>query len=64
MAFVVPLIVVFLLAFLGVESGDLARFVERNTATVKLFTALLFLGLGLWLIYAFLPLFGIQVLGS
>jgi cytochrome c biogenesis protein CcdA len=64
LAFVVPLIIVFLLAFLGVESGDLARFVERNTATVKLFTALLFLGLGLWLIYAFLPLFGIQVLGS
>ena len=64
LAFILPLIIVFLLAFFGVESGDLARFVERNTSTVKLVTALLFLGLGLWLIYAFLPLFSIHVLGS
>ncbi len=56
-AFVVPLIAVFLLAFFGVSSGDLARVVERHTATVKLLTALLFLGLGVWLISGFLPHF-------
>ena len=55
LAFVVPLIIVFLLAFFGVSSGDLARVVERHTATVKLLTALLFLGLGVWLISGFLP---------
>jgi len=64
LAFVVPLIAVFLLAFFGVSSGELARAVERHTATVKLFTALLFLGLGLWLVLSLLPLIGVRVLGS
>ena len=64
LAFIVPLVIVFLLAFFGISSGDLARVVERHTATVKLFTALLFLGLGLWLVLSLLPLFGVRVLGS
>ena len=63
LAFVVPLIAVFLLALFGVSSGELARVVERHTATVKLFTALLFLGLGLWLMLSLLPLFGIRAFG-
>ncbi len=63
LAFVTPLIVVFLLAFFGVSSGELARVVERHTATVKLFTALLFLGLGLWLVLSLLPLFGVRAFG-
>ena len=64
LAFVTPLIVVFLLAFFGVSSGELARVVERHTATVKLFTALLFLGLGLWLVLSLLPLFGVRAFGT
>ena len=64
LAFIVPLVVVFLIAYFGVSSDDLARFVARRTATVKLLTALLFLGLGLWLIYAFLPLFGVRLIGG
>ena len=64
LAFIVPLIIVFMIAYFGVSSGDLARFVERRTAIIKLVTALLFLGLGLWLIYAFLPLFGVRLIGG
>ena len=61
LAFVLPLIAVFLFAFFGVSSQELALFLERRTAVVKLFTALLFLGVGAWLVYAFLPLFGLRL---
>jgi cytochrome c biogenesis protein CcdA len=64
LAFVIPLIIVFLLAFFGVSSDRFTLVLQRHTATVKLFTALLFLGLGLWLIYSFLPLFGIRLMGG
>jgi len=47
--FILPLIVVFILAFYGTTSADLKKFLERNAATVKLGMIVLFLGLGSWL---------------
>ena len=49
--FILPLVVVFGLAFFGTTSEQLARFIHRHTATVKLTTSGLFLFLAGWLIY-------------
>ena len=48
--FIVPLIVVFILAYYGTTSKDLTRFLQKNAAKVKLGMVVLFLGLGGWLI--------------
>lgn len=64
LAFIVPLVVVFLLAFFGVSSEQLSMVVQRRLATVKLLTALLFLGLALWLIVSVLPMFGVRLIGG
>ncbi len=48
--FVVPLIIVFVLVYLGTSSMQLGLFLRRHAATVKLGTALLFVALGGWLI--------------
>ncbi len=50
LAFVIPLIVVFLMAYFGTESKVMARFINRHMAKVKLAMAGLFLVLGTWLI--------------
>ena len=50
--FIVPLIVVFILAFYGTTSSDLKNFLERHAASVKLGMVILFLGLGSWLIFS------------
>lgn len=47
--FVLPLIVVFILAYYGTTSKDLTRFLQRNAAGVKLGMVLLFASLALWL---------------
>jgi cytochrome c biogenesis protein CcdA/thiol-disulfide isomerase/thioredoxin len=47
--FVLPLIVVFILAYYGTTSKELTRFLQRNAATVKLGMVLLFASLALWL---------------
>ena len=47
--FVLPLIVVFILAYYGTSSKELTRFLERNAATVKLGMVLLFASLAVWL---------------
>jgi cytochrome c biogenesis protein CcdA len=57
--FIVPLMIVFLLSYFGTSSEQLGRFVQRNTAVIKLATALLFLGLGLWMVWTLGPLFGV-----
>ena len=44
--FVVPLIVVFVLAYFGVSSGRLAEWTQRHVALVKLLISLLFFALG------------------
>ena len=51
LAYIVPLVAIFILAYLGTSSHQFARFVDRHTATIKLATALLFLVLAGWLIY-------------
>ncbi len=47
--FVLPLIVVFILAYYGTTSKDLTRFLERNAAAVKLGMVVLFASLAVWL---------------
>lgn len=52
LVFILPLVVVFGLAFFGTTSEQLGRFVNRHIAAVKLATTGLFLILAGWLIYA------------
>jgi cytochrome c biogenesis protein CcdA/glutaredoxin len=59
LAYVVPLIVVFSLAYFGTSSEQLGSFITRRTATIKLLTVAVFLLLAGWLIYSLLPLFGL-----
>jgi len=51
LAFIMPLVVIFLLAHFGTASEQLARVVGRYTGAIKLLTASLFLVLAGWLIY-------------
>lgn len=48
--FVLPLVVVFVVASLGVSSSRLAGLVQRQTGLVKLLTAGVFVLLGIWLL--------------
>jgi len=48
--FIVPLIVVFVLAYYGTTSKQLTRFLQRRAAAVKLGLAVLFAALATWLI--------------
>jgi cytochrome c biogenesis protein CcdA len=48
--FIVPLVVVFVLAYYGTGSKQLARFLEQRAAAVKLGLALLFASLATWLL--------------
>jgi cytochrome c biogenesis protein CcdA len=47
--FVLPLVVVFILAYYGTTSKDLTRFLKQNAATVKLGMVVLFASLAVWL---------------
>jgi cytochrome c biogenesis protein CcdA/glutaredoxin len=58
--FILPLIVVFVLAYLGTTSEQLAQFVNRRTAGIKLATGLVFTGLALWMTWTMAPLFGVM----
>jgi len=51
LAFILPLIVVFGLAYFGTTSQQLGRFIHRRTAPIKLATAALFVILAGWLLY-------------
>jgi hypothetical protein len=44
--FILPLIVIFVLAFLGVRSESFSRLAEKRVGTVKILTSLLFFALG------------------
>jgi thiol:disulfide interchange protein len=57
--FILPLIVVFVLAYFGTTSEQLGRFVNRRTAAIKLATGLVFTGLALWMTWTMAPLFGV-----
>jgi len=48
--FILPLVVVFVLAYLGTSSLRLGLFLRRHAATIKLGTALLFAALAAWLV--------------
>ena len=50
--FVLPLVVVFLLAYFGTTSQQLGQFINRRAATIKLATAGLFILLAGWLVTA------------
>ena len=50
--FILPLVIIFLLAFYGTTSKQLTLFFRVKAGTVKLLTALLFAILGVWLILA------------
>lgn len=58
-AFIVPLVVVFVLSYFGTTSDQLGQFLARHTATVKALTAALFAGLSLWMAWTVAPLFGL-----
>lgn len=51
--FVLPLVVVFTLAYFGVSSQRLGVFIHRRAAHIKLATAALFVALGGWLLATF-----------
>jgi cytochrome c biogenesis protein CcdA/thiol-disulfide isomerase/thioredoxin len=53
LAFILPMVTVFLLAFWGVSSERLGLFFSQHISSVKLATFFLFLALGSWLVYAF-----------
>ena len=57
--FILPLIVVFVLAYFGTTSEQLGQFVQRRTAAIKLATGLVFTGLALWMTWTMAPLFGV-----
>jgi cytochrome c biogenesis protein CcdA len=56
LAFIVPLVVVFILAFFGTTSEQLGQFLNKRTATVKLMTVVVFLILTGWLTYSLVQL--------
>ncbi len=47
--FIVPLVVVFILAYYGTTSRDLSAFLQRRAAAVKLGMVILFTSLAVWL---------------
>jgi cytochrome c biogenesis protein CcdA len=57
--FIVPLVVVFLVSYFGTTSEQLGLFVARHIATVKALTALVFVGLALWMTWTLAPLFSV-----
>jgi thiol-disulfide isomerase/thioredoxin/glutaredoxin len=57
--FIVPLVVVFGLSYVGTTSDQLGQFVSRHTSTIKLLTGLVFVGLALWMTWTLAPLFGV-----
>lgn len=49
--FVIPLIVIFIFALLGTSSAQFAQFLKRHLGLIKIFMAVLFFSLGLFLIW-------------
>ena len=59
LAYIVPLVIIFVLAYFGTSSEQLGNFITQRTAPIKLLTAVAFLVMSGWLIYNLLPLFGV-----
>ncbi len=49
--FIIPLVAIFVAVFFGVTSDKLALLAKEHTGTVKLMTAILFMGLGVFLFF-------------
>ena len=49
--FIIPLVGIFVAAFFGVTSEKMALVTKEHTGTVKLLTAILFMGLGVFLFF-------------
>jgi len=49
--FIVPLFIIFLFALLGVTSEQFSRLLKRHLSTIKILMAILFFGLGIFLIW-------------
>jgi cytochrome c biogenesis protein CcdA len=49
--FVAPLFVIFIAALFGVTSGDFSAFMKKHLPTIKILMALVFFGLGIFLIW-------------
>jgi cytochrome c biogenesis protein CcdA/thiol-disulfide isomerase/thioredoxin len=62
LAFITPLAIVFVASYTGTSSRQLGALVQKHTAGVKLATAVLFLGIGLWLVYDVLRIWGVVAL--
>jgi cytochrome c biogenesis protein CcdA/glutaredoxin len=58
--FILPLVVVFALAYFGTSSEQLGQFINRHTSSIKLITGLLFVALAAWMTWTLAPLFGIH----
>lgn len=59
LAFIIPLVVVFIASYMGTSSQKLGVLLNRHTATIKLITAVLFLAIGIWLVYDTLHTWGL-----
>jgi cytochrome c biogenesis protein CcdA/thiol-disulfide isomerase/thioredoxin len=59
LAYVVPLVAIFLLAFYGTSSEQLGTFITRRTPLIKLMTVLVFLVLAGWLVLQLMALRGV-----
>ena len=59
LAYVLPLVVIFLLAFYGTSSEQLGKFITQRTPLIKLLTVLVFLVLAGWLVYGLMALHGV-----
>jgi cytochrome c biogenesis protein CcdA len=59
LAYVVPLVIIFLLAYYGTSSEQLGKFITQRTPLIKLLTVLVFLALAGWLVYGLVSLSGL-----
>jgi len=50
--FILPLVIIFVVVFFGTSSHQLSKLLNRHVVAIKAATALLFLCLGAWLVYA------------
>ncbi len=57
--FIIPLVVVFVLAYFGTTSKQLTAFFKKHAAAVKLGLALIYIALAIFLIVDILQRFGI-----
>jgi hypothetical protein len=49
--FILPLLIIFLLALLGVTSGQFANFLKKHLVSVKVIMAFVFFSLGIFLVW-------------